>query len=605
MAENPFTVKKPDDIDADYVAKYFVDTFTDFARISNHENTFIHGARGTGKSMMLRGLDLGVMRARGTPIKKLPHIGIHIPLKMADFSLGDFGQLHQTAAAAIGEHILVMYVIYHFADTMARELAENSGDDVRHFSSFFEESYRDCGGKLHLDPTENARSVFTQIRNIAAREFSGAIRYVKSLFVGQQVYQGALCGFRDLLLPLLQEFRHLSFVPNIPIFLMIDDADNLRKSMQRILNTWVSMRTYPSVCLKITTQLGYATYRTVDHRIIEVPHDFSEVNINSLYLNENATFTRRIREIVSKRLEVAEIECSPEDFFPEDEKQSLRLKEIADQLRKEWADRRSGLIISRKRGGTRANDDVSRYAVPRLMRELAGPSRSSHTFSYSGFSSLVNLSSGVIRWFLEPADRMYDKVLSSGNGKPVRKIPPSIQDEIMYQWSREFAERLSLPSAEDYQIDEDMGLHSGSHEGPDTARLHNLITALGLFFRKRLMDEDASEQRAFSVAVRGVIPLQVQQVLDYGERMGYLQRSDIAAKEAFAPRRPRYILARRLGPHFKLDVSGYAAHLSVTSEHLEVAISDPERFVKLRVDEDARNGVGSSNQLALMFDGEN
>jgi len=72
-------------------------------------------------------------------------------------------------------------------------------------------------------------------------------------------------------------------------------------------------------------------------------------------------------------------------------------------------------------------------------------------------------------------------------------------------------------------------------------------------------------------------------------RLGYLQKSDLASKSIAGGRRPRYILSRRLGPHYRLDVSGYAAHLTVTAGDLMLALSDPRAFVlaRLKKDKDA------------------
>ena len=126
-------------------------------------------------------------------------------------------------------------------------------------------------------------------------------------------------------------------------------------------------------------------------------------------------------------------------------------------------------------------------------------------------------------------------------------------------------------------------LHAYGHETELYDRLRNLVEALGQLFRQRLLDEKASEQRAFSVVLRDKPGRELNDVLELGIRLGYLHKSDNASKEALGGRLPRYILARRLGPYYRLDVSGYAAHLSVTAADLEVALKDPAEFVKIRL----------------------
>lgn len=50
---------------------------------------------------------------------------------------------------------------------------------------------------------------------------------------------------------------------------MLDDADNLPEALQKVLNSWISTRAGQTAFFKVSTQLGYKTYRTIDNRIIE------------------------------------------------------------------------------------------------------------------------------------------------------------------------------------------------------------------------------------------------------------------------------------------------------------------------------------------------
>src|SRR5690606_11762810 len=121
--------------------------------------------------------------------------------------------------------------------------------------------------------------------------------------------------------------RELSFTPNGPVFLMVDDADNLSIRMQKVLNNWVSYRTTNEICLKISTQKRYKTWRTNQDILIESPHDFTEIDINAVYTSkQKSSFYERIEKIVEKRLEVANINVLPHDFFPRDLEQKKKLE---------------------------------------------------------------------------------------------------------------------------------------------------------------------------------------------------------------------------------------------------------------------------------------
>ena len=592
MSLNPFNVRSPEHVDAAYIAANFVEVFTDFPRLRDPENTFINGARGTGKSMLLRSLEPKVTMIRDdVKLASLKFLAVHVPLRLVEFGAPELTRSRGYAGTALGEHLLVMHVMLRVAELLRDLSAGVEPGAAQAFSSRFDELYADCGGRLTdpVEPDATPAILFGRIARTCEREAIGVRQHhTRMPFSGELLrYDGGLAGFLDFLVPLAQALRRVDGLPPVPLFVMLDDADNLPVGMQRVLNSWVSSRSTPAICLKITTQLGYATRRTLDNRVIESPHDYAEVDLSAVYTSDNDVYSKRVRQIVSKRLANAGCSTSVDAFFPRHEQQARRLLEIEAEIITEHAARRevSAASLSERKGSARARDERSRYTVPRYMRELAS-SRSGHTFSYAGFRSLVDVSSGVVRWFLEPASRMYDK-MSSRENAPVESIPVGVQDEVLKGWSTEFLDGLvSRDGAEDADGDalpeDEASLHAMGHETELYVRLRNLVEGLGRAFRERLLDETASEQRVISVVLRDVPGRELRQVLDLGVRLGYLQRSDNAAKEALGGRRPRFILARRLGPHYRLDVSGYAAHLSVTAADLAIALDDPAAFVKRR-----------------------
>lgn len=600
--ENPFAVKSPDQLLPEDVATYFVDTFTDFAKVSSAEHTFIHGARGTGKSMMLRGMDAPVqLRLQdGGQLRDLNHFGVHVPLKARGFRVPELSMPGGSASVALGEHFLTMVIATHCAITLHALSPEITPPEAELAFRMFCKLFRACGGNVacaEQELGEASSATFERLQALCESELRAFNRFTGNLAIDPQSvsrYQGGLCTFVDLLLPWFDHLRELESFPRGPAFLMLDDADNLPLTMQRVINTWISMRTISRCCLKVTTQLGYGTYRTLDWRLIETPHDFSEVDITAVYTSSQASFFDRMRQIVRKRLSRAGIDVSPELFFPEDEAQKARVQAMQEKIRETRQSESPSL--GRRSGAARVADDVARYAVPEVMRELA-TGKSSHTFSYAGFGSLVNLSSGVIRWFLEPASEMFAEVVAvrSGDGSPTQ-IPVAVQDKIIRHWSARFLDDVQkLGNDHPSHLSPDASLHA--RVTPELcAALKNLLEAMGELFNRKLLDPTSSERRAFSFVVRGQVSDKLREVLSLGVRQGYLQTSDNAAKEGAFRRYPRIILARRLGPRFYLDVSGYAAHLSVTADDLELATNDPKAFVRQRL----AAKIPESAQLSLL-----
>ena len=591
--ENPFKVHQPEELTPEIIAATFVEMYTDFPRLKDPVNLFLHGARGTGKSMMLRSLEPSV-QALISPHKDtnaLPFYAVLVPIKKSIFANPELGRLKGWTATSVAEHLMTVYCCMWAFNSLSMNRSDTPTDVQQSIYNFFCEALTECGGQ----PSQSAEvetEKFDALKNICRREINRSHQFYLRLQSDSEgiLYDGALTGLTSVLGPLIETLQKHRVLADIPMCVMIDDADNLPPAFQRVLNSWISMRMGRQICIKASTQLGYTNLRTVDDRIIESPHDFSEVNVGTVYTSNKNAFSKRMRAIVKRRLENANIEASPEEYFPCDAKQAERVAE----LRKLIASGETEGILSLKgEGASRARDNAARYAIPAFMRELArGEVRLSHTFSYAGFRSMTDLSAGVVRWFLEPATEMFSRSKSMLNdGSVPQHVSVSVQDEVLRDWSKQFYDKLSSDPGEALNDLSNMSLHAFGHTPEHYRSLRNLLDGVGKLCRRRTLDMEASEQRVFSFVLSDEPPETLQQVLDLGTRLGFLQKADYAAKSVLGGRRPRYILSRRLGPHYNLDVSGYAAHLAVTSSVLEIALCDPVGFVRKRLKMDQERDV--------------
>jgi hypothetical protein len=575
MKNNPFAVKSPESLSPQDIAKLFVDVFSDFPKILDIGHTFIHGARGTGKSMMLRYLEpLVQIEAQKYPnVSSLPFLAIHVPIRNAQLRLSEWNRLKGLAYEALAEHLLVAHISARTFNTLS-QLCQTScrSDEAKEFYINFINLLKSAGivtEQVSLD--DKNLNYFIALEDICDNSFTTGRNYLKRLSLAQVhiPYDGPLMGYLDLFVKAAKLIQKLSFTPNGPIYLMLDDADNLPIGLQKLVNTWVSCRTSETVCLKVSTQLNYSTYMTTDGNYIETPHDYSEVDISTIYTSNKDHYYDRVYQIVKKRLSAYDINVDPIDYFPCNEKQALAIAEIKKSLIANWKEKK--LAGS---GGYRASDESTRYSRPDYMKQLAGNSKSSHTYSYAGFKSLVDISSGVIRWFLEPASRMYNETLSRTKGiSSVNIVPYQIQDDVINKWSEEFIISDFEKIAKTAEIESNNTLTS-----KNINMLFKLIDSLGQFFRKKLLN-DKTERRVFSVMIADDISPELKEILQLGVEWGYFLRSTIGSKEGKG-RKPLYIMNRRLAPYFKLDPCGYSHHISVTSSQLVLACSDTNKFLR-------------------------
>ena len=571
---NPFAVQTPEDISAEDVAELFVDVFTDFYSIPNVGHTFLHGPRGSGKSMMFRYLEPDCQQAKfQKPAADLPFYAVYVPIKNTDLKLTELARLENKHANYIlNEHLLTVYIgsrVFCSLLTRAR-IADVDGlyaSTVReYFEGTFKKLLAKCGWQDYscsIDPTAPVHKYFQAMMDAFDELYAAVSRYLKDLSFRKSPlpYSGALCGYLDFLLPMLRQLRTLPFMPKGPIFLLLDDADNLNEAQTRILNSWVFCRTSSEVSLKISTQLNYKTYRTVTDQRIDSPHDYSETNISSVYASARSRYSERISEIVRKRLSRAGIKRTPLEFFPEYDKQEQAIKEIAQAYIGQWGE--SGR-------GHRPRDDSYRYARPDYIRNLSGQRKSSSKYRYAGFEQLVYLSSGVIRFFLEPASKMYAEVCSTNPGQQVGFIGSAIQDRVM----RDEADRFMFTEFEKLSTEGEL---KDSFRVTKLDRLRNLIMALGGGFRAILLS-DASERRVFSVAFSDSPDAEVLEIFGLGVQYGYFHESSIGNKEGTG-RTKLFVLNRRLAPFFSLDPTGFAGYKFVTNAVIRDALVKPRGFI--------------------------
>jgi hypothetical protein len=151
-------------------------------------------------------------------------------------------------------------------------------------------------------------------------------------------------------------------------------------------------------------------------------------------------------------------------------------------------------------------------------------------------------------------------------------IEPTIQDAVV----REAADQLMFGALDSL---ENEALKANSQEDVSGFRqLRNLIRALGGIFQEILLS-DRSERRVFSIALSDDPPEEIMRVLRRGVQHGYFYEAAIGSKEG-SWRTRRYVMTRRLAPHFKLDPMGFSGYLFVTSELLGLAIANPKNAVQ-------------------------
>lgn len=587
--KSPFEYTSPEALTAQDIIDLFVPYSGEYYNIPNTGNTFINGPRGSGKSMIFRYMEPDCQSVvQSKSIKELDYLAIHIPIKEGQLDKTDLSLLKgKNGEALLNEHFMVINFGVKIFECLGNIKFEDSplnktsikGFYENVFLTFLEGSY--CSKQFFSEDLFTVKDFFRKMREICSelnRDFTREL--INQIFSAQGnhiPYKGPLCLFSGFLFELLTKLKELPFMPLGPIYLMIDDADNLNEIQTKILNTWVSLRTSKILSFKISTQLRYKTYKTLNNSRIDTPHDYSEINISDIYTTKKGLYRDRVKEAIERRLKKYNNgeEIQAESYFPADEKQESEITTLFEKYKIENGGKKEGY------------DFAYRYARADFIKNLVG---NRNHYSYAGFDSLVNISSGIMRHFIDFSHRMYTTQLSKYTGH-VKTISSSVQDDQIKEYSKWFLEENFAKMRDDSE--------NSKEESNDFDKLRNLIEALGQTFHLILIS-DAKERRVFSFALQDDPSIDLKRILKLGVELGYFQKSLIGNKMGTGQAQ-LYILNRLLAPYFKLDPSSFAGYKFVMCDVLEEAMLKPQTIVgKIK-----RNGVGSvfdDAQLTLFGD---
>lgn len=576
--KNPFAVESPEKLSAKQLVALFVKEYTRLDAIEQRKHTFVWGARGSGKSIMLRYLEPQCAAIASNGLQNYlkqdeSFIGIYCPCKEGQFNKSEFNVIDASTRSILTEHLLNLSIVACLVGCLQEQFPEEmlTTDERRNFtdrvvlqfdSGAIATSLRQAS--LRVD---REKAPLAWLGNLLEIETNKISSFLRDLIVKRTTlaFEGATTGYHDFLLPVFKAVQYcFSAIKGVPCYVLLDDADRLSEDQAKIVNSWIANRDHHYLCLKVSANRDrYKTFITRDGSYIEQPHDYSEVDVEELYTQSKGDYSKKVKLISDRRLLLSELPTKiVEEFLPVSETEQKLLKIIRTNLESEWQ--------TEGRPG-RLNDYLYRYAHARLFQELAAKKQPK---SYAGFQNLVDLSSGIVRDFLEPCYLMLDRELSSGKTvSKIRAITVAGQDEVLRRYSEEFI----LDKIEDIK----KGLPPETYSS--IGILSTFITSLGKLFYARLHDPKAREARLFSFTIRGKLEEKYQEVLNIGVRFRYFQLRTYSSKEG-GGREKWYILNRRVCPAFKLDPSGFEGRISLTASMIRIACENPEKFVKARLD---------------------
>ena len=574
LDKNPFEYEAANNLTDEMIVNYYIDDFNYSRFIQSKRNIFLVGERGSGKTMALLYNSWRLQKLLAEKKKESPSlskIGVYIPCNTPLTHKTEYQLLEDFLASVLSEHFLVLSIAYGLADTLSEipdvlegadeqwlrdELSFVLGADLPQEADFFEAIKR----FLHKELLDTQRTINSRERDA----------FYENTF-----------SFASVFVPLLNMCsKKIPRLRGSHFLLLLDDAQTLNKHQVRALNSWIAYRDHSLFSFKVAVaKVGEQTKITSSGGSILEGHDYTKIDLEASYQNKNSNFYHLARTLIARRLQNISILVTPEEFFPTSQDMENDLKESEKVVRKDAIDK-----YGQSEENTKAiTDYVYKYKRAHYFK---GRSRKANRPPYSGFETLVFLSTGIVRNLLEPCFWMFDKAVSEANEagdevdlKSISSIKPSIQTGIILELSQRKWEWLKDEIVQDI---EGCSTENGQ-------RAHRLLDALAKHFRHRLLNHQ-SEPRALSFTISGQdqdVMSRLNQIIEILRKAQLLFIRSGPAKDE-GQRETYYMPNKILWPIRGLDPHGQHARVSIPASVLWEAA---ERG-KIEVDKDDNKQVG-------------
>lgn len=573
---NPFEYGEARKMGNDMIMNYFIEDNNYSRFLLSNKNIFLRGERGTGKSMTLlfHSFDVQHKKREGEGLSvDFSKIGVYIECNT---------QLYHKPEHKIFEDVIIAkrYSEALFVLDIGIKICDTLINVSQYIPDFL---IKQVSVKKYLE------YIFSEQLNLYENVFKSLKCYFNKL--SKELQEKSLghqelnkmdktFSFSSTIIPIFNSIDEIEELINSHFLIMIDDAQFLSSFQNEALNSWIAYRDHSKFSFKVaSTKVEQPPLNTSTGIAILSGHDFIELDIE-FYEHNIESYKILAKDIIERRLRVFEIKQSADEFFPINENMKNDLEKCK-IVSKEKA--LTVVIQNPNESETDWKKRLSNYVSKNYRVEYfrQRPAKANNP-PYSGFDTIVHLSTGVIRNLLEPCFFMYDRDVSDLSEKALSKIEPETQSEII----------LSLSNKKWNFIKTDLETKIPNCTREMACYIDNLFENLAKLFQYRLLHHN-SEPRALMFTITGdkkFIEEKLEPIFKIAREATLLYtRLGVAKKES--TREIYYIPNKMLWPIKGLDPVGQYARVSLKAKEIyEAAVNN----ISFSTDESEDN-----NQLKL------
>ena len=574
MPENPFVYEQAHLIPTELIAQYYIDDYNHSRLICSRRNIFLVGERGCGKTMALLynalPVQLLIANDENEPVDTT-HVGVLVPANTPLTHRREYKLVDDFQASIASEHFLALSIAFHLADTLRTLgdfMSEEEGDALRaEMELYFD---------FRLPETSDVLDAICQ----AAQRESIAAQKVLNRAKSDEIYDKSL-AFSSFVIPFMRALKKIAALRNSHFMVMVDDAHNLNEFQVKALNSWIAYRDRSLFSFKVATaSVGRPARTTRTGGAILEGHDYLTIDMEHPFHSQTAEFGKFANKVVARRLERVGVTKTPDEFFPIHPRLSEELA-VAEEAAREEA---------LKRFPSGSNKQIADFVYKHKWAEFARHRNpKANRPLYSGFATMVFLSTGVIRNLLEPCWWMWDAALSEQReGKrgmaAVEVISGAIQARKIMERSEVAWTRLKALA---------VTIDGCSYE--DGEKVRKLFEGITAHFQRRLREHRSEPGgTSFSISARDATVMEELDALLEIARKAQLLYARTGSGKLRGERQEYYVPNRMLWPSRGLNPHGQHAIVHVKAGDLLGAAYGTA--IPWRAVDDAQHGLFMEDQ---------
>lgn len=538
---NPFIHDAATNLSEEIISDLYID-IEDSEMLESQRNVFVEGYRGSGKSMLLRH---NTFSMRYTRNNRLDFIGIYVSCMTPFFSQKEHLLVDDDFQKKIAdEHMLVLVMAINLIKSVKNNFLSSDEE-----TSIVQEL------KYYFDIESKSLDDFYRFLN-------------KELFNTQkntsdepEIFYKNAYTFSSLIFPIVEAFSTINKLLKTRFTFLIDDGQLLSDFQKRSLNSWISFRDTTKINFKvaITSKNEYAFYTNTNSVILE-NHDYIVVDLEKNFFGKESNYYEFAKKIIERRIQKFELSNkNAEDFFPED----IKFKEQINQIKIDFIKGVYPELEDKTEDERRTR--ASKYIRAIYFRQRIEEAKANNpTIAYTGFNTLVNISTGVIRNLLIPCSTMYEYEKNQSQTEKVEYIQPKTQYEAILKESQKKWESLKYLSVQIEGCDEGTSLE-----------IEKFLKNFGNKLKSILLDTSSSEKQILTFTIEKLDEYKnkdkIKQILLIAEKAGLLYSRIGPGRNS--NRTTWYTPSRILWTDLGLDPVGQNGRMNIKPEDFENMIT--------------------------------